>query len=102
MRVLSFRPGAAFDRAYWLCRCEGFLVKSAEGMRIGRVVELHYGSRLDQPDELAVQTGRFGLRLLVYPAEAVRSIQPGERRLILAPGAAPSGTRRRHGGTTAA
>ncbi len=59
------------------------MVESAEGMRIGRVVELHYGSRLDQPDELAVQAGRFGLRLLVYPAEAVKSIHPGEQRLIL-------------------
>jgi hypothetical protein len=33
--------GHGFDRAYWLSRCEGFLVEDAAGMRIGTVVELH-------------------------------------------------------------
>jgi hypothetical protein len=81
--------GRGFDRAYWLSRCEGFLVETAEGMRIGTVVELHYRSRLDQPDDLLVQAGRFGLRLLTYPAEAVETIFPGQARLLLAAGAAP-------------
>jgi len=81
--------GHGFDRAYWLSRCEGFLVEDAAGMRIGTVVEVHHQSRLDQPDALAVRAGRLGLRLLIYPTGAVQTIVPGEARLILAAAAAP-------------
>jgi hypothetical protein len=81
--------GHGFDRAYWLSRCEGFLVEDAAGNRIGTVVELHYRSRLDQPDALAVRAGRLGLRLLLYPAEAVETIQAEQGRLVLATQAAP-------------
>ena len=58
-------------------------------MRIGRVVELHYHSRVDQPDELAVRAGRIGHRLLTYRTEAVQTILPSKARLVLAAGAAP-------------
>lgn len=93
--LLEFPRGHGFDRAYWLSRCEGFLVEDAAGMRIGRVMELHYVSRLDQPDVLAVRAGRLGLRVLIYPAEAVQAILPTEGRLVLAAGAAPTGSGRR-------
>jgi hypothetical protein len=86
--------GHGFDRAYWLSRCEGFLVEDAAGMRIGTVVELHYRSRLDQPDELAVRAGRFGQRVLIYRAEVVQTIMPEGARLVLAPGVAPLRSRR--------
>ena len=79
---IQFPVGRGFDRAYWLSRCEGFLVQDAEGMRIGTVVEFHYHSRVDQPDELAVRAGRFGHRLLVYRTEAVQEIMPGPRALV--------------------
>ena len=88
--VLQFPiGGGGYDRTYWLSRCVGFLVVSADGMRIGTVVELHYHSRVDQPDELAVRVGRFGHRLLVYRTEAVQAILPGKARLVLAAGVSP-------------
>ena len=93
---IQFPIGRGADRAYELSRCQGFLVQDAEGMRIGTVVELHYRSRLDQPDELAVRAGRLGHRLLIYRAEAVQTIFPSQARLVLARGASPirSGVRR--------
>jgi hypothetical protein len=91
---IQFPVGRGFDRRYWLSRCEGFLVQDAEGMRVGRVVELHYHSRVDQPDELAVRAGRLGHRLLIYRTEAVEAILPGKARLVLAAGAAPIGSGR--------
>ena len=91
---IQFPIGRGFDRAYWLSRCRGFLVQDGDGMRIGTVVELHYRSRLDQPDELAVRAGRFGHRLLIYRTEAVRTILPSEARLVLAAGASPIRTGR--------
>ena len=91
---IEFPVGRGFDRAYWLSRCEGFLVQDSDGMRIGTVVELHYYSRLDQPDELAVRVGRLGHRQLIYPAQAVQTILPSKARLVLAAGAAPIGSGR--------
>lgn len=87
-RLIQFPVGdAKRDRAYWLCRCEGFLVCRGDGERLGRVAELHYLSRLDQPDELTVPVGLFGLRRRTYPVEAVQEILAHEQRLILAPDA---------------
>ena len=76
---IQFPVGRGFDRPYWLSRREGFLVEDAEGMRVGTVVELHYHSRVDQPDELAVRAGRFGHRLLIYRTEAVQAILRARR-----------------------
>jgi hypothetical protein len=76
------------DRAYWLSRCERFRVEAADGTPLGRVEEVHYFARLDQPDELIVRVGLFGLRRLTVPVEAVRRINPSEQRLTLAPGTA--------------
>jgi hypothetical protein len=75
--------GRGFDRAYRLSRCRGFLVQTHEGKRIGTVSELHYRSRLDQPDELAVQRGLLGLQRLVYRADQVEAILWSEQRLVL-------------------
>jgi len=92
--VLQFPSAGGFDSAYWLSRCAGFLVVSGDGMRIGTVVELRYGSRLDQPDELVVRAGRLGHRLLVYSVESVEMIEPEQARLVLTPGASPIGSTR--------
>jgi len=86
---IQFPIEHGFDRAYWLSRCKGFLVEDEEGMRIGKVYELHYRSRLDQPDELAVRAGPFGHRLLIYHTEAVQTILPNQARLVLAADASP-------------
>jgi hypothetical protein len=91
---IQFPVGRGFDRPYWLSRCEGFLVQDAEGMRVGTVVELHYHSRVDQPDELAVRAGRLGHRLLIYRTEAVEAILPSKARLVLVSGAVPIGSGR--------
>jgi hypothetical protein len=91
--VLQFPVGGGgYDRTYWLSRCVGFLVVSADGMRIGTVVELRYGSRLDQPDELVVRAGRLGHRQLAYSVQTVQTIVPAQARLVLGPGAAPTGS----------
>lgn len=85
------------DRAYWLSRCARFRVETADGTPLGRVEEVHYFARLDQPDELIVRVGLFGLRRLSVPVEAVRRINPSEQRLTLAPEAsAQTRTTRRH------
>jgi hypothetical protein len=93
--------GHGFDRSYWLSRCEGFRVEDAEGMHIGSVVELHYRSRLDQPDELAVRGGLLGRRLLLYRADSVHTIIPAQARLVLALGAVPSRSGHRRAGDVA-
>jgi hypothetical protein len=87
--TIHFPIGHGFDRGYWLSRCKGFVIADADGGRIGAVVELHYRSRLDQPDELAVRAGRFWRRRLIYRVSAVETIVPRESRLVLAAGAAP-------------
>jgi hypothetical protein len=87
-KVVGFPVGhGRLDRAYWLSRCEHFRVEQADGTPIGRVEELRYRSRLDEPDELTVRLGLFGLRRLTFPVEAVRRIHASQRRLTLAPGA---------------
>jgi hypothetical protein len=37
---------SSYDRAYWLRRCEGFLVETP-AKRIGRVTGIRYGDRAD-------------------------------------------------------
>ena len=57
---------------YWLARCEGWQVTTPNG-RLGSVRRLLYGTRLDRPDALIIQTGLFkflfgALRLLTRAA----------------------------------
>jgi hypothetical protein len=86
-KQIQFPIGHGGERAYRLSRCTGFLVINSDGRRTGMVSELHYQSRLDQPDEVVVHGGILGLQRLVYPADAITEIIPSERRLILAPDA---------------
>jgi hypothetical protein len=43
---LEFPRALAWDRDYWLCRCEAFTVDTAAG-RLGLVEAVRFGSHLD-------------------------------------------------------
>jgi hypothetical protein len=71
---------ASGDRWYWLRRCEGFRVE-AEGEELGTVACVRYGSRLDRPDEIVVQSGRLRRRLRALAVDDVEGVS-GEDRLV--------------------
>jgi hypothetical protein len=81
-RDLQFPRPVGFDESYWLCRCEGFAVERPDGRRVGIVSEVHYGARLDRPDELVVCGGVFGNRVLVVPERDVVQVVPRELRVV--------------------
>jgi hypothetical protein len=85
---LEFPRSRGFDRDYWLSRCEGFRVETAEGRPVGAVVELRYRSAVERPDRLVVRGGRFATRVVIVPVASVAAIVPGEERLVLRPQAA--------------
>ena len=68
---------------YWLARCEGWQVTTPNG-RLGSVRRLLYGTRLDRPDALIIQTGLFKRRRLVVPTETVSEVLPSQGKLRLA------------------
>jgi hypothetical protein len=73
----------AFDLDYRLCRCEGFRVDSPGGHE-GVVQEVHFLSRLDRPDALAVRTGLgFRRRIRLIPVDEVEEVSLGEERVVL-------------------
>jgi len=74
---------SAFDRSYWLCRCEGFRVATHDGRQVGLVEGLRFSSP-DRLDALAVRCGD----LTLVPVEAIQEIRPLEERVILAARAA--------------
>lgn len=73
---------SSYGRAYWLRRCEGFVVETST-RRIGRVDGIRYGLSQDEPEALAVRTGRLGRRLLLVSIENVDQVDPDQRRVIL-------------------
>ena len=79
---------ASGDRWYWLRRCEGFRVE-AEGHELGRVACVRYGSRLDRPDEIVVQSGRLRRRLQALAVEDVEGVS-AEQRLVTMRGGCPT------------
>ncbi|SRR5712691_7896711 len=82
---LEFPRSRGFDRAYWLSRCEGFRVETADGSAVGTVVELHYRSDVERPDTLVVRGGWFAKRVSIVPVVGVAAILPGEQRIVLRP-----------------
>jgi hypothetical protein len=72
----------AFDRDYWLCRCEGFEVRTPEG-RLRAIREVRYRSRLDRPDELVLRGGFFPRREEVVSISEVEEVAPDEQRILL-------------------
>jgi len=73
---------ARLDRDYWLCRCEGFAVKSPSG-HVGFVVGLRFRSRVDIPDLLEVSAGRLGRRMLLIPVTEVETIDTEGEMAVL-------------------
>jgi hypothetical protein len=88
-RELRFPRSIAFDRDYWLCRCEGFRVESPEG-RVGVVEEVRFESRHDRPDVIVVRGGLFGARQFLVPVADVADVVPREEKLVLRPQSAPA------------
>jgi hypothetical protein len=81
-RRLEFPRPLAWDRDYWLCRCEGFKVDAPAG-RLGFVEAVRFGSRLDRPDELLVRGGILGNRRLVVAVADVDEVLPLQQLVIL-------------------
>ncbi len=88
-RELRFPRSIAFDRDYWLCRCEGFRVESPEG-RVGVVEEVRFESRHDCPDVIVVRGGLFGARQLLVPVANVDEVVPREEKVVLRAQSAPA------------
>lgn len=76
---------------YWLSRCEGFRVRSADGRKLGLVEAVVFESRPDQPDWLLVRAGLLGRRLVPISTSTVAEIQPREQRIIVRPEHADGG-----------
>jgi hypothetical protein len=87
---LDFPRPLVFDEDYWLCRCHGFRVETASE-RVGVVADVRFGSRLDRPDELVVQGGLFGSRVVVISVSEVVEVMPRKERIILRPRSRPEG-----------
>ena len=79
---LEFPRPLAWDRDYWLCRCEGFRVDAPTG-RLGLVEAVRFGSRLDRPDELLVRGGVLGNRRRVVAVSDVQEVIPRQQRIVL-------------------
>jgi hypothetical protein len=74
---------SSYDHAYWLRRCEGFLVETTT-KRIGRVSGIRYGETTNEPEGLEVRAGLFGRKQFVISVHDIIEIDPEQRRLALA------------------
>lgn len=82
-RLVELRRDApGFGRAYWLRRCEGFLVEVG-GHALGPVDALHFERHHDRPDALIVALDRRRRRLCFVPVENIAEISPEAERIIL-------------------
>ena len=67
---------SSYGRAYWLRRCEGFLVETPT-RRIGRVDGIRYGDNPDEPEALVIyQATLAGLRPAITLRHASSSVAP--------------------------
>jgi hypothetical protein len=71
------------QRSYWLARCEGFRVDSADG-RFGLVEAVMFRTRPDEADALVVRAGVLGRRLVIVPIDDIGEVVPRRKRLVLA------------------
>ena len=74
---------SSYDRAYWLRRCEGFLVETPT-KRIGRVTGIRYGETTNETEVLEVRAGLFGRTRLLISVHDITDIDPEQRRIALA------------------
>jgi hypothetical protein len=82
-RQASDPTRSSYDRAYWLRRCEGFLVETPT-KRIGRVSGIRYGETTNEPAALEVRAGLFRRTRLLINVDDVIDIDPEQGRLALA------------------
>ena len=69
-------PSADGDLSgYWLSTCEGFRVESNDG-RVGIVEEIRFSPN-GQPEALAVRTGLFRTRLVLFRSTTSKTSRPG-------------------------
>jgi hypothetical protein len=61
--------------------CHGFTVDFGDG-RVGRVIEVRFGSLSRQPRALIVETGIFQRRRVEVPIVDVASVLPAKRHLV--------------------
>ena len=76
------RDSPPWGRAYWLRRCEGFLVE-VDTRALGTVDALHFGRHHDRPDALIVALAGRRRRLCFVPVENIADISPEAKRIIL-------------------
>jgi hypothetical protein len=76
------REFAETGTSYWLRRCEGFEVVTADDS-IGTVAAVRFERRHDRPDRLIVMTDGFRSRLLDVPVELVAEIVQDEELVVL-------------------
>ena len=76
------RDSPPWGRAYWLRRCEGFLVE-VDTHALGTVDALHFGRHHDRPDALIVALAGRRRRLCFVPVESIADVSPEEKRIIL-------------------
>jgi len=74
---------SSYDRAYWLRRCEGFVVETPT-KRIGRVTGTRYGETTNEPEVLEVRAGLFGRTRLLISVDDITEIDLEQRRLAIA------------------
>ena len=74
---------SSYDRAYWLRRCEGFLVETPT-KRIGRVTGMRFGETTNEPAVLEVRAGLFGRTRLLISVDDITMIDPEQVVLTLA------------------
>jgi hypothetical protein len=73
---------STYGRAYWLRRCDGFLVETST-KRIGRVAGIRYGEQSNEPAVLEVRAGLFGRKMLLISVEDIAEIAAEQSRIVL-------------------
>jgi hypothetical protein len=81
--VRPVAPSAWSADHHVLLRCEGFLVESATGRDIGVVTGFRFETRINRPDLLEIDVGRFRQHTVLVPIEQIESISAAEERIVL-------------------
>ncbi len=77
------------DEDFTLGHCQGFDVVE-NGVAVGIVSDVRYGSRVDRPDEVEITTGRFRRRSFWIPVDEVVEVSVDEEAVVLGRTLAPS------------
>lgn len=75
---------------YWLRNCRGFEVRSADGHKLGTVIDVLFEKRSDRPDYLITRRGIVRIRTERIDVDRLWTVHPEQRRIVLrAAGEAP-------------